>query len=291
MAQEDKLDKVNATLDRFAKLIEENAQQLRKDKEEAKRQRAEDLAEAKRQRAEDLAKEKKRRAEDLAEAKRQRAEDLAKEKKRQAKEQKRKAKEQKRKAKEQKRKAEELAEEKKRQAELERQRTENEARWEKRLASFNSRLGGQGNSIGEITEALTVSDNIIDLINEFEGIYVEHFYFNVTKKYPAKNSKGEDIRKQYEVDGLASGETEVVVIEAKTVLTEERVQRFLIKLAKFKLAYPDHANKDLYGAITFIRVEDEAFALAKQHGLFLIKASPPDVELANGKGFKPTKII
>lgn len=233
MSEKSKLDEVNATLDRFAKLIEANAQQLIKDKEEAKLQRAKDLAEYKLQRAKDL------------------------------------------------------AEEKKRQVEWERQRAE----WEKRFTGINSRLGGQGNSIGEITEAMTISDNIIDLLNKFSGIHIEYFSFNITKKYPAKTAEGRAIRKQHEVDGLADGKESVVVIEAKTVLTEERVKRFLDKLAKFRLAYPDHAGKDLYGAMTFIRVDDDAYRLAEQHGLLLIKASPPDVELANNKDFRPVKII
>ena len=43
--------------------------------------------------------------------------------------------------------------------------------------------------------------------------------------------------------------------------------------------------------MTFIRADDDACLLAEQHGLFLIKASPPDVELANNKGFAPVKII
>lgn len=44
MTEDNKLAEVNATLDRFAKLIEENAEQLRKDKEEFNRQLAEDRA-------------------------------------------------------------------------------------------------------------------------------------------------------------------------------------------------------------------------------------------------------
>lgn len=44
MTEDNKLAEVNATLGRFAKLIEENAEQLRKDKEEFNRQLAEDRA-------------------------------------------------------------------------------------------------------------------------------------------------------------------------------------------------------------------------------------------------------
>ena len=255
MSEENKLDKVNATLDRFAKLIEENAEQLRKDKaenrEEAKRQREE----AKRQREE-----AKRQRE---EAKRQRAEDLAKDKKRQAEWDRQ--------------RAEDLAKEEKRQAE-----------WDKRFANMCEQVGGQGSTIGEITEAMTVSDNIIDLVNEFEGIDVTNFAFNIRKKY--RSSDSNSIRKQHEVDGLADGKEVAVVIEAKTTLTKGYVEDFIVKLARFKVAYPEHSHKDVYGAVTFIRADEQALALAERHGLFIIKTSPPDVELANNKGFMPTKV-
>ena len=261
MSEENKLAEVNATLDRFAKLIEENARQLAKDRKEAKRLRAEDLAKAR-------AEEKKRKAE---------------EKKRKAEEKKRKAEEL---AKEEKRKAEELAKEEKRQAEWDKRQAE----WDRRFDSMSDQVGGQGNNIGEITEAITVSDNIVDLLNKFEGIHVEDFYFNIRKQYPAKNAEGKTIRKHHEVDGLADGKEVTVVIEAKTALTEGRVQRFLEKIVRFKVAYPDRADKDIYGAMTFIRIDDGAYRLAERHGLFLIKASPPDVELINDKNFKPTKL-
>ena len=228
MAEENKLAEVNATLDRFAKLIEENAQQSRKDK---------------------------------AEYDRQREDDRAKDEKRQA-------------------------DWEKRQADWERR----DAELGKKVAAISDQVGGQGNSIGEITEAMTVSDNILNLINKFEGIDVAYFSFNISRKYPAKNSRGKTIRKQHEIDGLADGEKVAVVIEAKTILTKEHVTHFLDKLAKFKIAYPDHAHKDVYGALTFIRMDENAHQLAEQHGLFILRASPPNVELANHDGFKPTKV-
>jgi len=232
MAEENKLAEVNATLDRFAKLIEENAQQSRKDKAEYDRQRAEDKAEYDRQREDDRARDEKRQADW-----------------------------------------------EKRDAEL-----------GKKVAAISDQVGGQGNSIGEITEAMTVSDNILNLVNKFEGIDVAYFSFNISRKYPAKNSRGKTIRKQHEIDGLADGEKVAVVIEAKTILTKEHVTHFLDKLAKFKIAYPDHAHKDVYGALTFIRMDENAHQLAEQHGLFILRASPPNVELANHDGFKPTKV-
>ena len=326
MSENNKLAEVNATLDRFAKLIEENAQQLLKEKEEFDRQLAKDREEAKRQRAEDQAEEKKRRAEEeakrqaeeakrqaeeakrQAEWERQRAEDRAKEEKRQAEWEERqaewerqraedKAKDEKRQAEWERQRAEDKAKDEKRQAEWEQQRAEDKAKdekrqaeWEERFGNMCNQVGGHGNSIGEITEAITVSGNTIDLLNKFDGIDVGDLYFNVRKEFPVKTADGKSIRKQHEVDGLADGNEVIVVIEAKTSLTEERVERFLDRLARFRIAYPNSADKDLYGAMTFIRIDNEAHQLAERHGLFLIKASPPNVELANSKDFKPTKI-
>ena len=259
MSEENKLTEVNATLDRFAKLIEENDRRSAKNREE-------DREEAKRLRAEDLARE------------------LAKDAKRQAEEEKRKAEDAKR-----------QAEWNERQAEWDERQAEwdkRQAQWDKRFDNMCDQIGGQGSTIGDITEAMTVSDNIIDLVNEFEGINVTNFAFNIRKKYRRNDSNGNRIRRQHEVDGLADGKKVAVVIEAKTTLTEEYVKRFITKLAKFRIAYPEHAHKDIYGAVTFIRVKEQgALDLAEQHGLFILKTSPPDVKLVNSKGFIPTKIV
>ena len=283
MSEENKLAEVNATLDRFAKLIEENARQLAEDRKEAKRLRAEDLAKARAEKKKRKAKEKKRKAEELAKEEKRQAEEKKRKAEELAKEEKRKAEEL---AKEEKRKAEELVKEEKRQAEWD----ERQAEWDKGFSIMSGQVGGQGNNIGEITEAITVSDNIVDLLNKFENIHVEDFYFNIRKQYSARKEEGRTIRMYHEVDGLADGKEVTVVIEAKTTLTEGRVQRFLEKIVRFKVAYPDRADKDLYGAMTFIRIDDGACRLAERHGLFLIKASPPDVELINSKNFKPTKL-
>ena len=82
-----------------------------------------------------------------------------------------------------------------------------------------------------------------------------------------------------------------MVIEAKTTLTTEHVEHFIKKLTNFKVAYPEHRHKDVYGAVTFVRADEQALALSEQHGLFIIKTSPPDVELANDEGFKPAKVV
>ena len=246
--KQDHLASVNATLDRFAKLIEENAQQLIKDKAEFDRRLAKDREEYDRKLAKDKEAYDRKLAKDKAEFDRQLAEDRANDEKRQQ-------------------------------------------DWDKRFADISGQVGGQGSAIGDITEAMTVSDNIIDLVNKFEGIKVTNFSFNTRKKYQSKNSKGKTILKPFEIDGLADGKRVAIVIEAKTTLTTEYVKNFITKLAKFKDAYPEHKHKDLYGAVTFVRADEQALTLSKQHGLFIIKTSPPDVELVNDEDFKPTKVV
>lgn len=145
--------------------------------------------------------------------------------------------------------------------------------------------------LGDIAEAETVSDNILDLVNQFDGITVDFFTFKVRKKYSVKDSTGKTTLKQYDVDGFADGKKVVIAIEAKTSLKKDCVEYFLKNLARFKLAYPEHKHKDLYGAITFVSADDSVLTLAEKHGLFILKASPPDIELVNAKGFKPIKFV
>ena len=60
-------------------------------------------------------------------------------------------------------------------------------------------------------------------------------------------------------------------------------------LARFKEAFGEYADRDIYACVAFVRTNDKTLAYAEKRGLFIIRATPPDVELLNGKKFKPVK--
>ena len=159
------------------------------------------------------------------------------------------------------------------------------------IKDLGKNVKGMGVSIGEITEAITVSGKIIELVNSFDGIEVDSFAHNLEKTYkidPNRRLEGTN-RRQFEIDGLALGENEAVVIEAKTKLDKGDIDSFIKGLDRFKEAFGEYANRDIYACVAFIRANDKTLAYAEKRGLFVIRATPPDIKLLNSKGFKPIK--
>ena len=159
------------------------------------------------------------------------------------------------------------------------------------IKDLGKNVKGMGVSIGEITEAITVSGKIIELVNRFDGIEVDSFAHNLEKTYkidPNRVLEGTN-RRQFEIDGLALGESEAVVIEAKTKLNRGDIDSFIKGLERFKEAFGEYAGRDIYACVAFIRANDKTLAYAEKRGLFVIRATPPDVKLLNSKGFKPIK--
>ena len=184
------------------------------------------------------------------------------------------------------------------QAESDQQRAKDKAEADRRLAEndrlisdLGKNIRGIGRSIGEITEAITVSGKIIEVVNKFAGINVDAFLPNLEKtyKFDPKLALEGDNRRQFEIDGLAVGKSEAVVIEAKAKLNKGDVDGFIKGLDRFKKAFDEYDDRDVYACVAFVRANDKTLAYAEKRGLFVIKATPPDVTLINSKGFKPKK--
>jgi hypothetical protein len=62
---------------------------------------------------------------------------------------------------------------------------------------------------------------------------------------------------------------------------------FARKLQKFKLAFPEHAQHQVYGAVAAIEFVQEVDRYAYRKGLFVIRQCGDSVELANDGSFQP----
>ena len=82
-----------------------------------------------------------------------------------------------------------------------------------------------------------------------------------------------------------------MIIEAKTKLNKSDVDDFIKGLKRFREAFREYANLDLYACVAFVRTNDKTLAYAEKRGLFIIRATPPDVVLLNSEGFKPVKFV
>ena len=129
---------------------------------------------------------------------------------------------------------------------------------------------------GKLMESLVEGD-LLKLLNE-QGIKVINTHPNV------KHRSETD---QYEYDIIATNGKEIVVVEVKTTLKVQHIKYFLEDLKKFTVRLPDFKGKTVYGAVAYLRAEEESARYAERQGLFVIKATGSSASIANKKDFKP----
>ena len=129
---------------------------------------------------------------------------------------------------------------------------------------------------GRLMESLVEGD-LLRILNE-TGIDVKNTYMNV------KSDFGED---QYEYDIVAGNGEEAVVVEVRTTLRVKHIKFFLEDLKKFSRRLSVYKGKMIYGAVAYLRSEEEANKYAEKQGLFVIRATGDSASLINKKDFKP----
>ncbi|MBC6415362.1 MAG: DUF3883 domain-containing protein [Bdellovibrionales bacterium] len=129
---------------------------------------------------------------------------------------------------------------------------------------------------GKLMESLVEGD-LIKILNE-QGIEVINTHTNV---------KHRSEKDGYEYDILAVNGKEVVVVEVKTTLRVKHVKYFLEDLKKFPVRLHHFKDFIIYGAVAYLRAEEEAMRYSEKQGLFVIRATGSSASLVNKKGFKP----
>ncbi len=92
---------------------------------------------------------------------------------------------------------------------------------------------------------------------------------------------------QMEVDVIVANETDAVVIEVKSHLTQEEVEDFLVRLPRFKDVLPFYQNHHVYGAVAGIDIDQGVDRYAYRQGLFVLQQAGEFVKIANDDRFQP----
>ena len=129
---------------------------------------------------------------------------------------------------------------------------------------------------GKLMESLVEGD-LVKILNE-QGI-------KVITTYP--NIKHRSEKDQYEYDIVVANGKEIVVVEVKTTLKVQHVKYFLEDLKKFPVRAPAFKDNIIYGAVAYLRAEEEATRYSEKQGLFVIRATGSSASIINEKGFKP----
>jgi hypothetical protein len=162
------------------------------------------------------------------------------------------------------------------QKETDRQLKETDRQLKEYAESTNKSIGAITNLFGDLTEAM-VAPKICDKFNEFG------FSFLKAGPNPSFNDKINGI--SFEVDIMLENSDKAMLIEVKTKLTEERIDKHIIRLEKMRKYANLHGDKRTFlGAVAGIVVTDEIRKYALSKGLYFIEYAGETFYITAPKG-------
>ena len=151
------------------------------------------------------------------------------------------------------------------------------AKTEQLIKRIGKQVGGQDNRWGKIVESLVEGD-LCQLMTDFLGVDIVD---------TSRRIEVGDV----EIDIVAVNTDTVVVVEVKTTLEQEHIDKFIAtKLSKFTKLRPRYKDCKIYGVIAFVKVNNNAKEIvnyAINKGLIVIKAMRGTNHIINPKGSKP----
>ena len=147
---------------------------------------------------------------------------------------------------------------------------------DRQIKQVNEQLGKLGNRLGEFVE-WQVRPAAVRLFQE-RGIDVHELYTEVSVQRLGGG---------LEIDLLVVNDTEAVLIEVKSKLTQRDVDEHLERLAKFKQFMPRYRDVKALGAVAAMVVPEEVARYAYHRGLFVLAQSGESVIILNDAQFQP----
>lgn len=172
---------------------------------------------------------------------------------------------------------ERILREERQQTERERQKTEHQFReTDRKIQAVNRQIGKLGNRLGEFVE-WQIRPAAVRLFQE-RGIEVHELYTEVSVQ---RENEG------LEIDLLVVNDTEAILIEVKSKLSQKDVDEHLERLAKFKQFMPRYREVKALGAVAAMIVPQDVARYAYRQGLFVLAQSGESVIILNDAQFQP----
>ncbi|GAB4324980.1 MAG: hypothetical protein Kow0091_32040 [Geminocystis sp.] len=164
-------------------------------------------------------------------------------------------------------------------AELAQAQKETERRMQetdRQIARLSKEIGNLGGKWGRFVENMVAPACETIFLNR--GIPVHQVSQRVKKKLDGR---------VLEIDVLGTNENHVLVVEVESSLGVDNVKELIKDLQKFKEFFPEYSQKQVYGAVAGIEIEEEADKYAYRQGLFVLTQSGENVVIVNGAEFQP----
>ncbi|MCA2810831.1 MAG: DUF3782 domain-containing protein, partial [Microcystis sp. M038S1] len=137
---------------------------------------------------------------------------------------------------------------------------------DKQINRVSQQIGELGNRLGEFVE-WQVRPAVVRLFQE-RGIDVHEFHPGISVK---RDNEG------LEIDLLVVNDTDAILVEVKSKLTQRDVDEHLQRLSKFKRLMPRFRDVKALGAVAAMIVPNEVASYGCRQGLFVLVQSGENV--------------
>ncbi len=158
-----------------------------------------------------------------------------------------------------------------------RQETERQFReTDRQIKEVNKQIGNLGGKWGRFVENMVAP--ACETLFLSRGIPVHQVSQRVKKRLDNKT---------LEIDVLVTNENHVLVVEVKSSLGVDNVKELIYDITEFRAFFPEYNQKQLYGAVAGIEIEEGADKYAYRQGLFVLAQSGETVNILNDEEFQP----
>ncbi|CAK0742447.1 hypothetical protein CCP3SC15_110016 [Gammaproteobacteria bacterium] len=88
-----------------------------------------------------------------------------------------------------------------------------------------------------------------------------------------------------EIDLLVVKDGAVVAVECKSKLTEEHVNRLVLRMEKLKRMLPSYCHRQAFGVVATMVVSTNIIQYAQQQGFYVLAQNGESVEVRNNVDF------
>jgi len=160
--------------------------------------------------------------------------------------------------------------------ETDRQLKEQSQETNRKIREVNKQIGDLGGKWGRFVENMVAPACETLFLNR--GIPVHQVSQRIKKRLNGQT---------LEIDVLVTNENHVLMVEVKSSLGVNDVKDLVDDLKLFRQFFPEYNQKQLYGAVAGIEIEEGADKYAYRQGLFVLAQAGEAVSILNDGDFQP----
>lgn len=147
---------------------------------------------------------------------------------------------------------------------------------DRRIREVNKQIGDLGGKWGRFVENMVAP--ACESIFIKRGIPIHQVSQRIKKRLDGNT---------LEIDVMVTNEDHVLIVEVKSSLGVGDVKELVEDLQQFKQFFPEYVQKQIYGAVAGIEIEEGADKYAYRQGLFVLAQAGETVAILNNLDFQP----